>query len=426
MKKVFTAIYFLTMACIVQAQWESVSINGLASTSGISRVSVFGNEIWVGTTGQVFRSPDAGATWENLSSGIQANISNVTGIVRLGNRTYVSFGGNGKHYVHSRESGDSTWSLDTAGWPAYTVMGNVRLFARQLITHKNEYVVGVLESNYVIYRKASDMAWTTMTVPATHRTPAGIFSSGDTLYLVNPDSLAYSTDLGANWSTRSLTPQLPGIMSRIFKNQSTSRIYAGASGFATPSTDALFYSDDNGVSWDSLPFKSQTIGRIADLIADGNEIHVSVEATLTQGDTLKKVMRSTDGGQNWTDITENMYSLIRFKFHSAGSLAMLNGTLYAAINFSSGLLKYSSGGSPTGIADATKMLQTKVYPNPASSVVTFELDDVVNVLVSDLKGQTTKLPVYGRSVDVSALPAGLYLMQIESRGGVYFAKWMKQ
>lgn len=72
----------------------------------------------------------------------------------------------------------------------------------------------------------------------------------------------------------------------------------------------------------------------------------------------------------------------------------------------------------------------QLYPNPSSSVITVENDNVIeSVTVIDLQGKNV-IQMPGSStemrVDITQLPAGIYLIEVESKGGIIREKIIKE
>lgn len=65
----------------------------------------------------------------------------------------------------------------------------------------------------------------------------------------------------------------------------------------------------------------------------------------------------------------------------------------------------------------------KAYPNPAENQLTLELpgDGLYNLLITDLSGkrlfEQKAVPAGLRQLDISTLPAGMYLLQVQQASG---------
>jgi len=72
-----------------------------------------------------------------------------------------------------------------------------------------------------------------------------------------------------------------------------------------------------------------------------------------------------------------------------------------------------------------------IYPNPANDYLQIHLNDQVQGVleIQNLKGQTVlrqKLSQIDTSLDLQALPAGIYLLNIYGEKGNYSKKWIKK
>ncbi|MDF0719648.1 T9SS type A sorting domain-containing protein [Kaistella sp. PBT33-4] len=68
-----------------------------------------------------------------------------------------------------------------------------------------------------------------------------------------------------------------------------------------------------------------------------------------------------------------------------------------------------------------------IYPNPTSDILNVKADSKINaVSVVDMSGRSIKVNVDGDKVDVSTLPAGTYLINIETKDGISTEKFIKK
>ncbi|KMQ58987.1 hypothetical protein ACM40_18715 [Chryseobacterium sp. BLS98] len=71
-----------------------------------------------------------------------------------------------------------------------------------------------------------------------------------------------------------------------------------------------------------------------------------------------------------------------------------------------------------GTSEATKKVDYKMYPNPTSDFVVVESKDKINsIAVYDFGGKKLDTPVSDNKVDLRKLPAGVYILNIETSNG---------
>ncbi|MCU0440835.1 MAG: T9SS type A sorting domain-containing protein [Bacteroidia bacterium] len=416
----FVLLVFVTQS---QAQWQTVTSSAFPPFTSMQQLYVDGTNFWAGTTGQLFRSTDNGATWEAKSNGLQSAISGNSGIVRLGNRLYASFSGNGNYFpYYSTDNGDN-WVLDTAGF------NGVTLAPVQLHVHQ-EYILARLESNIILYKKNTDAAWGRLTVPNDFRTPGYIYSIGDTLVL-GAGYRALTGDMGQNWITRNTT--LPagfglGYFAKLYQNQQDPEtFYATYIPFAT-NRPSFFISRDNQTTWDTLSISLSYPTNMGCVWAKGNDVFLSIQGSFTQADTTQKVYRSNDGGVTWLNITGDLYEKANFRFHTMSDIEVVNGFLYGAgITLKEGgaMVKLNIGS--VGLKETNTTSTPLFYPNPTTDFIQFD-NQVNQAFVYNMQGQL--VAQYNASqqpnISVSHLPAGMYWVQITLANQTYTQKIMKQ
>jgi len=69
----------------------------------------------------------------------------------------------------------------------------------------------------------------------------------------------------------------------------------------------------------------------------------------------------------------------------------------------------------------------KLFPNPTSDILNIMSDSkIINVSVSDFSGKKLNVRMMDNKIDVSALPAGNYLINIETKDGISVEKFIKK
>jgi hypothetical protein len=303
----------------------------------------FGSNVFVGTYyGKIFMSPDTGASWIDVSTGL--GTQRVFSMAAISGELYACTG----DAVYRWDANSKRWDSISGGVPLIDAIAG---FGRVLIA-------GAWNSG--IYRStdhgASWVQVNTGTMSKTVRTLAvcgstilagtdrGIFVSADSganwnaantgltswpiLSLGLRDSIVYagaqhgiyrSADLGAHWEYCSNGMNLPSAITWIYglaKNGST--LYAATSGYG------LFASSDNGVSW--MPLNAGPNMRGSNVLA--------LDSVLLFG-TEDGVYRSMDKGMTWSQVASG-FTLTR-------SFAVLGADIFMATE--DGILRSSDRGA---------------------------------------------------------------------------------
>lgn len=421
MKSILLCLFLVTVAA--QAQWTKVSIGSFNNIIWPGKiVLVDGSVIYAGSDGLVCRSRDGGATFTKCNDGIYDALSGATGMLKVGNRLYVSFGGNGGRGIYYSTNEGDTWIPDTAGYPN-------KMFAKQIYKFQDKYIFGVLESNFTVYKSIDDASWKVLNVPSDYRTPSGLYFDGDTIFVSQTSTTvpkaAYTTDFGATWNYRigkGLSP-----LAKIFKNESGKELYSSNSNFATFGEDWLIRSTDNGFTWDTVTKKNKT--SLKSVYASGDVVIAAFGSNFSlRADTVNKIILSTDRGNSWTDLSGDFNSKLGFYFHSINSLAVYdNKFLFGGVDLSTGLLKREISLSTSPVSNDESAVAEHVYPNPTADV--FRVDAKYHNAPYELYNATGQIMSTGQisntAVDVSVYNSGVYMLRIYTGATVHTLRIVK-
>lgn len=315
---------------------------------GVTAFASTGTRLFCGTWGGgLYRSADAGATWNPLKDGLPANLDVVDLVVTGG----VVFAGTADAGVFRSFDDGTTWS------PANTGLGDVEVL--QLVSRNSDLFIligDLLGADLYVSRDlgatwepiASPTPFTAMAAagPAIlansafaigiYRTtddgltwellpPNGLTTNildefavvGTTVYgalmSFNPGSVYMTADFGDNWIELEIgVPNIDieglGVHGNdIFVISSTS--------------DPLYRSTDGGANWERADCLGLATGpgRIINRIGS--------HGTFTYAGTEKGVFRSTDLGDNWQEVNENLIAT------RIQDLAFDGSTLYATVAY---------------------------------------------------------------------------------------------
>jgi photosystem II stability/assembly factor-like uncharacterized protein len=181
-----------------------------------------------------------------------------------------------------------------------------------------------------------------------------------------------------------------------------------------------------------------------------------------------KIIKTIDGGNTWNVVYDNGFSTLWSLFFTSprtgfaagdgGEIVKTNdyGKTWYSTNTGSGVLyslyfpshdtgfaagettggdsalvlkTVNGGGYPAGISSERKPSGTiRIYPNPASDVMTVQIPEAGQITILDMTGrqlmESEALPPYNR-IDVTPLSPGAYLVLLKNKGTVLEGKFMK-
>lgn len=416
MKKTLLIAANLLLCIGLNAQWTKSTPPGLPQ-----RMLVDGSTIYIGAYASVIKSTDNGQNWTVVDSGIVSNLSNCTGLIKVGNRLVASYGGNGNHYVYYSENDGETWQLDTANW-APPIINNIRPYSVHTLNYKNTHTICVLESNYILYKSNTDNQWSNLNPPSTHRTPNAIHFDGDTIFLFrlrtidNTCDIAYTTDLGANWDTLPVTSNI-NVRGVPFKNAQNGTLHVGLGTASRPFDEIIWSSNDNGRTWDTSRVRNlNTRDRLVGLWTDDDLMIAAFQTT--NSDTLNKIMMSEDGGTTWTDMTGDLVSQFQFKFHPMSNLSVINNRIWVFQGSSIYTLALD-GSNPTSISEINPHSSNRIsiFPNPAHTKISVN-GACALIQIYDINGRLLIATEQTETIDISSLNNGVYIVKTRDNSNV--------
>ncbi len=438
MKKLLLTFSLIALTSTINAQWTSQGTGFIAASRGLSQISIIdANTVWalaydgsgLGDNVQEFTMTTNGGTtwtaglidvgntvWEiNNISPVSATTAWVSAINNLPGDP-----GNGVGYIYKTTDGGATWSpqCQTCFQTAGSSFLNAVYFFNDLVGVAYGDPVG---SDFEIWRTTDGGTnWTQ--VPNANITPNPLsgewgynstpIAAGGTLWFpTNKGKLFRTTDQGLTWTgyqapLTDFGAALPGNSgSAIFSSASNGYLLKTSGTVATP-VYTYYTTTNGGMTWGTGATFTGT-RRILNYVP-GTTTIVATSQAAPVGTSV-----STNNGATWTDVESAM---------QRGASAFIGTTGWSA-GFgdgdpfgTAGIFKLTSPLANPGFENAAKF---KVYPNPATSVVTISTPDVdsANLSVTDLSGKvvmTKSLNGIENSVDISSLSTGAYFFELTS------------
>lgn len=440
MKKLLLTFSLIALTSTINAQWVSQGTGFADASRGLSQISIIdANTVWalaydgsgLGANVQEFtRTTDGGTTWTaglidvgntvwelNNISPVSASTAWVSAINNISGDP-----NNGVGYISKTSDGGVSWApqcetcFQTAG---SSFLNGVYFFNANVGVAYGDPV----GTEYEIWRTTDGGAnWTQVPGASIANPLSGEYgynstptAVGSTLWFpTNKGRLYRTNDMGVTWTAAQapLTDfgaALPANSGNVHFSTTTNGYLLKTSGTVATPVYTYYTTTNGGTTWGTGSTFTGT-RKILNYIP-GTNVMVATSQAAPVGTSL-----STDNGVTWTDLEPSGTT-------QRGASAFLNASTGWSAGFgdgdplgTAGIFKLSGPLATPGFENTAKF---KVFPNPATSVVTISTPDVdsANLSVTDLSGKvvmTKSLNGIENTVDISSLSTGAYFFELTS------------
>ena len=411
MKKI---IFFLAMLTIsglsTNAQW--VQTNGPFGGQDVTCLAVIGNNLFAGTLDHgVFITNNNGNSWMAVNNGL--NNKTVKSLIVSNNNIFAAtYGG-----VFLSGNNGNSWTAVNNGMPAQS--GSDDTIVMSLAMEGSDLYAGLYlcDSDGVYKSSNNGASWAAVNngLPYEFPTPShyhnilllGVCGS---YVFASPEinGMWVSNNNGASWSSANNGIPTNWAEGYCFASNGTDIFVGGVTGIA--------YSNNNGGLW-TLLTNGLPGTDMYSLYIDGSNIFAGAD--------MQGVYLSTNNGALWTNVSTNGIAN-----KNINSFAVIGDTIFAGDN-SSGVWKRAIS-QMVGIEEFNNYYNISIYPNPATDNLTIESPLHSNIEITNIQGQLIKtLAASGTKsaswrIDVSALPCGVYVVQVKTEKGVTVRKFIKE
>lgn len=436
MKRILLSALALAISSSAFAQYWSTQNSGFATASrGIAGMEVYNaTTVWafaydgVTSTNNVqefTKTSNGGTTWTAGSINVgdpTLTITNISGV--SGTTAWVgallSTSSDGLGAVYKTTDGGTTWTAQQA----FSTSGESYLNFVHAFDSNNVVAGGDPEGGeYELYTSSNGGATWARVPNANLPNPlsgeygynAGYYAVGNNIFFyTNKGRIYKSTDKGLTWSiaftgsTYSLTDfggaNVNGDMAWSDANRGIviKKNFIGT----TPTAIALYRTTDGGATWSAVTFTGITAtSAITDIsYVPGTNVLV---ATSSAGGSWKSI----DNGSTWTVIDTAVQ-------HLGVRCADVNTCYSGGFNTSATVGGMFKSSQSLGTKDLnTAISKLSVYPNPTKGEINIKSDKKIKSSeILDFSGKSILKTTSGKT-DISSLPKGSYVMQVEFTDG---------
>lgn len=436
MKKILFSAIALTIGSIASSQTWITQNSGFAVASrGISGMEAFdANTVWAfaydgsnpsNNIQEFTKTSNGGTTWTAGTINVgdpSLTITNVSGVSSTTAWTgaLLSTATDGLGAVYKTVDGGATWTPQQF----YSTTGESFLNFVHGFDSNNAIAGGDPENNeFEIYTTSNGgTSWTR--VPAANLPnplsseygyTGGYYGVGNNIFFYTGKGRIYkSTDKGLTWSiaftgsTYGLTDfggtAVKGIMAWSDANRGIviKKTYSGS----TVTGMTMYRTTDGGTTWATVTVTGITASNNINDITYVPNTNILV-ATSSAGGSWK----SNDNGTTWSSIDSGVQ-------HLGVRCATASSCYSGGFNTSSaagGMFKISASLGTNEVGVKAKF--ASIYPNPTKGELNIKTDKKIkSSTIVDISGKTV-FKTDSKKVDISSLPKGTYLMQVEFGDG---------
>lgn len=196
--------------------------------------------------------------------------------------------------------------------------------------------------------------------------------------------------------------------------------------YNTTSKKTLFYKTTNGFQKGSNILKSSIP------LVRGSRMHVlSKDTIIVIAEGYSVYYRSYDGGSTWNTFSldvhtayPSIYPSIKKAYFFSASQSIFTLSTYGLY-----LDVTDVGNSTTGIESLVNQISgrsIKIYPNPASTNISIDLEYAENIQIFDNTGKLIATYSDTKNIDISSFSTGMFFIQVSTEGTIYSGKFIKQ
>jgi photosystem II stability/assembly factor-like uncharacterized protein len=396
-----TITCFLIYSSSANAQWERVY--GIAG-GNISCLADSGSTVIAGTyQGGIILSTDNGNSWADIDNGLGVDTF-ILSLAISGSNIFAGASGNGVYL--SRNDG-SSWSSVNNGLTGYGISS---------LAVKDSNIFAGTQANGIYLSSINGSSWTAIDSGLTNPVISNIAIS-DTNIIAGTfgGGVFLSSDNGQSWKA-------------VNNGLTDSEIYSLAisgSNIFVGTDSGVFLSTNNGAVWTEVDSGLPKIS-VFSLAASGSNVFA--------GTNEHGIFLSTDNGSGWTAIDSG---LTGYTVCLITSLAINDSYIFAGTQSTENGIWRRSLSEVLGVESINaNNSDFNIYPNPTTTQLNIQFSSVKNeavtVSIMNVLGQETSppTPLQRRGeramIDVSKLPAGIYLLQLKTERGSATKTFVKE
>ena len=187
---------------------------------------------------------------------------------------------------------------------------------------------------------------------------------------------------------------------------------------AIATSKGVFMSNDNGQNWEETAITSPMNRVEFSPFVDGK---IVATARFEDGSFYpasdSKTVYTKDGGDNWIEISTDELGFMRTMTTEIIFTDENSADVYFQVS-DLGLVQYTLDLTTMGVSDGeTYAAETILYPNPTTGILQIQSKSAIQKMVlMDMTGRKLGEPS-GSTLNISTLPKGIYLLQIQLENG---------